>query len=214
MVMNVKTFFSTENPVNQALHELRACLSPIMKEYDKGEIIAPIGSNDESLVGIVESGTAFLLTINSSGQRRIVDYYERGGFFWSGLFPKTDEGLYYLTAKTKCRINYISYEKLTGRCQNNCQKHTALLNSFIKSASKKLCVHIDILSHQTLRGRLMAYFEYLEFVRGTSSFTLPLSFTDLADYIAADRSAMMRELKRLSDEEIISAEKHRITLRK
>lgn len=44
------------------------------------------------------------------------------------------------------------------------------------------------------------------------SFPLPFSLSALAEYISADRSAMMRELKKLREENIIHTENHRVTL--
>ena len=39
-----------------------------------------------------------------------------------------------------------------------------------------------------------------------------MTYSDLADYIAADRSALMREVKNLSSEGVITADGKRITL--
>jgi predicted transcriptional regulator len=47
---------------------------------------------------------------------------------------------------------------------------------------------------------------------GAQSFTLPFSLSTLADYIATDRSAMMRELKRLKEEEIVFSDGRKFTL--
>ena len=44
------------------------------------------------------------------------------------------------------------------------------------------------------------------------SFTLPYSYTDLADYLSIDRSAMMRELKLLIDEGFVKKSGSKITL--
>ena len=46
----------------------------------------------------------------------------------------------------------------------------------------------------------------------SNAFTLPMPFSDLADYLAVDRSAMMRELKKLNDEKIIKTTIRKITL--
>lgn len=48
---------------------------------------------------------------------------------------------------------------------------------------------------------------------GANTFTLPFSLSTLADYIATDRSAMMRELKRLREEGTVSSDGRRFTLR-
>ena len=47
---------------------------------------------------------------------------------------------------------------------------------------------------------------------GSSTFVLPFSLSVLADYIATDRSAMMRELKKLKEEGLVQNEGRRFTL--
>ena len=51
-------------------------------------------------------------------------------------------------------------------------------------------------------------------VKGKSKrvFILPFTYTELADYLSVDRSAMQRELKNLKDEGFISTNGKRITL--
>ena len=45
------------------------------------------------------------------------------------------------------------------------------------------------------------------------TFTLPYNYTDLADFLSVDRSAMMRELKLLRDEGFIEKNGNKITLK-
>jgi CRP-like cAMP-binding protein len=44
------------------------------------------------------------------------------------------------------------------------------------------------------------------------TFMLPFTYTDLADYLSIDRSAMMRELKNLKDDGFIKTNGKKITL--
>ena len=44
------------------------------------------------------------------------------------------------------------------------------------------------------------------------TFYLPLPLSDLADYLSVDRSAMMREIKKMNEENIIISEKRKITV--
>ena len=46
----------------------------------------------------------------------------------------------------------------------------------------------------------------------SSEINLPVSLSDLADYLSVDRSAMMREMKKMKQEEMISAKGSKITL--
>ena len=48
---------------------------------------------------------------------------------------------------------------------------------------------------------------------GAMTFQLPFSLSTLADYIATDRSAMMRELKRLREEDVIASDGRQFTLK-
>ena len=73
-------------------------------------------------------------------------------------------------------------------------------------------MHIDILGQRTLRSKLMTFFEYLITQNKSNSFKVELPFSDLADYLAVDRSAMMREIKRLNADGIIKSDKKKITL--
>ena len=68
------------------------------------------------------------------------------------------------------------------------------------------------MSRRTTREKLTAYFSMLAAKNKSLYFTLPFSQTSLADYICVDRSAMVRELKRMSDEGMIEIERRNVKL--
>lgn len=192
---------------------LNECFSPTVREYTRGEIIT-ICSPDSNTIGIIKSGTAYLVTINSNDQRRIMDYYEQGQMFGKHFLPDTEDKLFYIMAKTKCEVAFIKYSKILHCCEKRCQKHQNLIDSLIMVTARKSFVHVDILGQKTLRSKLLTFFHYLSDSNGLSQFTLPLPYSDLADYLAVDRSALMRELKALNAEKIIVSNKKEITLLK
>lgn len=198
---------------NVELIGLNECFSPVERVYERGEIIT-ICSPENDIIGIIKSGIAYLSTINSEEQRRIIDYYMRGNAFGKHFLPDTEEKLFYVYAKTKCTVDFIKYKKLITCCEKNCSKHVMLINQIMMTTARKSLAHVDILCQRTLRSKLMSFFEYLESEEKSRSFTLPLPFSDLADYLGVDRSAMMREIKKLNEEKIISTDKRRITLLK
>jgi CRP-like cAMP-binding protein len=69
-----------------------------------------------------------------------------------------------------------------------------------------------LLSNKTIRDKLLTYFNNLSIENSSKTFELPLSLTDLSDYLMIERTAMMRELKRLKDEKIIKKVKNKITV--
>lgn len=71
---------------------------------------------------------------------------------------------------------------------------------------------VDILSHRSIRGKLMSYFRIQSTKTGELSFSLPFSLLKLANYLCIDRSAMMREIKKMKEEELIAIEGKRVTL--
>ena len=73
-------------------------------------------------------------------------------------------------------------------------------------------MRIELLSKRTTREKLLSYFNIISSQKLTKSFILPFSLTDLADFLSVDRSAMMRELKLLKDDNFIKKEGNRITL--
>ena len=71
---------------------------------------------------------------------------------------------------------------------------------------------IEILTKKTIRNKLLEYFKMMTKRSGSKHIYLTLSFTELAEYLAVDRSAMSRELKNLKDEGFIEVKNKKITL--
>ena len=70
---------------------------------------------------------------------------------------------------------------------------------------------VDILSHRSIRGKLMSYFRIQSTKTGELSFLPPFLCSSLR-IICIDRSAMMREIKKMKEEELIAIEGKRVTL--
>ena len=52
------------------------------------------------------------------------------------------------------------------------------------------------------------------FRSGSDTFTLPFTLSALADYISTDRSAMMRELKKLRGDGVVLIDGRTVTMQK
>lgn len=186
----------------EEISELYSCFKPAEKSYAKDEVVMRMSDKSDD-VGIITDGTAYLVSINSDGQKSIVNCYRRGDVFGGCFSPNSLLNAYYIVTHTACNITYISYKKLTSRCEKCCEKHVRLLDLFISTSVRRWQIHIDILSQRTIRSRLIYYFTYLASEEGTGKVKLPMSLSDLADYLSVDRSAMMREIKKLNSDGII-----------
>ena len=71
---------------------------------------------------------------------------------------------------------------------------------------------IRILTKKTIRNKLLEFFDIEQELHHSKNIYLSSTFTDLADYLAVDRSAMTRELKSLKDEGFIVIKGKKITL--
>ena len=67
------------------------------------------------------------------------------------------------------------------------------------------------MSQRSIRDKLLLYFYQLTQKEGSDTFELPFSMSALANYLSVDRSAMMRELKKLKEEGLVKTNKRQIT---
>ena len=81
-------------------------------------------------------------------------------------------------------------------------------NQSMKSNNER----IEILTNKTIRDKLLAYFKNNTKNSNNRIVYLPFTLTDLADYLAVNRSAMSRELKTLKDEGFIEIKNKKIKL--
>ena len=77
---------------------------------------------------------------------------------------------------------------------------------------RQLSERVDVLSRRSIREKLLCYFRQQTEKSGEDVFTLPFSLSVLADYIATDRSAMMRELRHLKEQGIVCTDGRQIRL--
>ena len=100
----------------------------------------------------------------------------------------------------------ISYDKIINRCEKNCSYHNQLIDNMLRIIINKLnstYERIQILTKKTIREKLLEYFKFESNKNNSKKFKMNLSFTALSEYLAVDRSALMREIKYLKEDEII-----------
>ena len=78
--------------------------------------------------------------------------------------------------------------------------------------SKRLSQRVEILSNKTIKDKILSYCSLMVNSLHSMTFTLPMSYTSFAEYLCVDRSAMMRELKKLNTQGILSVNKKEITV--
>ena len=193
------------------------CFQAVQRSYRPEEMIYDFSKPNQNAVGIIERGSASLIRIDADGVATVLEELHAGGVFGKDLaFAGSREDSLEVVCRTACDVLFIDYPHILKRCENACYHHSLLVQNMLRLMADKaqsLSERVDVLSRRSIREKLLCYFRQQSEKEGTDTFTLPFSLSTLADYIATDRSAMMRELKRLREEGTVSSDGRRFTLR-
>lgn len=171
--------------------------------------------NNINEVGIVLEGTASLIRIDYNGNRTIVSDLQKNDLF-GGCFSDYMNEEMSVVADSDSEILFVEYDRLLGKVGKPHPSHETIIENMIEILVKKVNAYnrrIEILNKRTIRDKLLEFFHILEKEQASNTIRLPFNYTVLADYLAVDRSAMMRELKNLKEENIIEVKnKKMVTL--
>ena len=166
---------------------------------------------------MVERGQASLIRIDEDGVATVLEDLGAGGVFGKTLaFAGTTGDSLEVVCRRPCDVVFLDYSHIFTSCSHACTRHSTLVRNMLKLVADKaqaLSCRVDVLSRRSIREKLLCYFRQLAQQAGGATFTLPFSLSTLADYIATDRSAMMRELKRLREEGSVRSDGRQFTLR-
>ena len=192
------------------------CFQAVQKTFRPDDLIYDFSAPKNDAVGIIERGNATLIRIDEDGVSTVMEELGPGGVFGKTLaFSGSGHDSLEVICRTPCDVVFIDYPHILKRCENACLHHSLLVQNMLRLMSEKaqgLSARVDVLSRRSIREKLLCYFRLMAEKETGDSFTLPFSLSTLADYIATDRSAMMRELKRLKEEEMIVSDGRKFTL--
>ncbi|MBQ2639843.1 MAG: Crp/Fnr family transcriptional regulator [Bacilli bacterium] len=180
--------------------------------YKNNQTIA-YSLGNRNIIGIIEEGSANLVRFDYNGERTIVEELYSGDIFSDMFYSSTNSELLVI-ATSDSQVTFVSYDELVNKAQTSINALT-FLNNLINQITEKLVrrnERIELLTTRTIRNKLLAYFELQTKKVNSKSFDLEYTYTDLADYLAIDRSAMMRELKHLKEDGFINDINRKITL--
>ena len=180
--------------------------------FPKNELILS-NINQGNIIGIVIKGMMQIIKTDYNGTRTIIEELEENDIFGTIISPLSNE--YDILTKEESTVYIIDYDEIKKLDLEN----KSYYNQFIKNLLEIIILkieernnRIEILTKKTIRNKLLEYFNIESKKNGLRVINLPFNFTDLADYLAIDRSAMSRELKYLKEEGFIEIKNHKITL--
>lgn len=193
------------------LEKMSKCVNAKKKTFMNGETILSFG-NKRKIIGIILSGNADLRKIDIKGFETILENLSKGDIF-SEMFIEINDDPTYLVATKETEVLFIDYYHIFNDCKINCLNHKIVVNTIIDMLMHKtvqLNNKISILSSRTTREKILSYLQTE--AKGNRKVTINYSLQELADYLCVDRSAMMREIKKLIDEKKIKKEGRTFTI--
>lgn len=203
--------FNVENFINDFEN---SCHKVQKKTFAKNEVITTYIQKRNQFCILVD-GNADLVRYDLNGNRTIVEHLSKNDIFGEVFYQVTINNELLVEAREKCKVLIYTYNDIHTKCRNNCKFHQKLseyLPELILSKVTDLNMRVELLTKRSTRDKLLGYFSLLSTRTLSKTFSLPFSLTDLADYLSVDRSAMMREMKLLKDDNLIEKNGNKITL--
>lgn len=201
--------------VSEFIKDLDINCSKVQKKFfKKAEVITSYIAKRNQLC-ILLNGEADLVRYDFNGNRTIVEHLSTNDIFGEIFYTVTTNNELFVEAKSDCTVLFFIYDDIKEKCKNNCAFHRKLLLNLPELFLNEIIdlnMRIELLSKRSIREKLLGYFNLVSSKNMNKSFAIPLSLTDLADYLGVDRSAMMREIKSLKDDNFIDKSGNRITL--
>ena len=180
----------------------------------KGEIISNFIAN-RTQFGVIIDGCADLIRYDIDGNRTIVERLYKGDMFGEIFHLSHNVNELFVEAKTNVTILQLDYSNIINKCNKACSFHEELKEIVFYAFTSKIVnqnTRVEILTQRTMRDKILAYFDVISLGGIKKKFTLPFSYTDLADYLNVDRSAMTREIANLIEDGFIFKDNKTITL--
>ncbi len=211
-------FFQKNLFKNISLEEYRhliSCMGGRTKTFHSDETICCYDSDSQE-IGIMGRGRASVVRFEYNGARTILERLGPQSIFGSMLsYGSSDQTGVNVICDTECEVLFLKYDRISASCSNACPFHHQLtrnLLDLLSGRAQDLSRRVEVLSQRTIRDKLMCFFSQQAVHFGSSTFQLPFTMVDLADYLSIDRSAMTRELKKMKNEKLVEIDRKSVRL--
>ena len=200
---------------NAEVDAMIQCFRMRRGEFAPGQTICVYGESGGE-VGVLLRGEAELVRFDYAGTRTILERLETGGVFGEALaFTPTLGDCVEVVSDRNSEVLFMEYEHIMKRCERACTHHSKLVQNMFRLVAehaRRLSRRVEGLSRRRIRDKLQCYFRIRSLDAGGDTFSLPFTLSALADYISTDRSAMMRELKKMKEEGLLRVDGRQVTL--
>ena len=184
--------FSGISPADCTL--LFECLGIRIRRFKKDDHIV-LHNELEGNAGIVIEGSVNIYKEDIWGNRALISYLKEGGLFGENLpLEKTDKDTETLSLSFVCTspslVLFLPVKRI-----------------LVAQRNRNLMDKIEIISKGSVRDKILCYLSMEAQHQRSSSIEIPLTRSELAEYLCVNRSALSRELSALRDEGLIDFKK-------
>lgn len=166
-----------------------------------------------NMIGVVLSGYMQIIRTDYNGNRTIIEELTENDVFGTTISSLTTECE--IITKEETKIVIIDFNNILNDVENNLSYYKQFIKNLLEIYTDKINKkneRIEILTKKTIRDKLLEYFKIVSKRNNSKKIYLTMTYIELADYLAVDRSAMTRELKNLAEEGFIERADKKITL--
>ncbi len=201
-----------KNISQNEIKEMLICFKAKELKFSQGDEICSF-NNKNGLLGIVLQGKAYVKKLDPNGNYFILENLTNFDIFSDKIsYTATDVNYISVFAATDVIVLLFDFEEVFKRCTKACKYHSTLVENLMQiviEKTKTLSQRIELLSNKTIKDKFLGYCN-LMLKKSGNPFTLPMSYTSLAEYLCVDRSALMREIKNLTNQGYIETNKKTI----
>lgn len=180
-----------------------------IQQLRQGENIISLGSRVTS-IGVLLSGSARVVKDDFWGNSTILAHLESGDIFGEAFACSGCAATVDVYAESDADVLWLPYAELVQADESGAVNRRLVYMFARKNVF--LTDRIEHLSQRSLREKILSYLKQQALEAGSSSFTISLDRAGMADYLAADRSALSAMLGRLKKEGVIDFYKNNFTL--
>ena len=195
---------------------IEKCFHIHIMHYNKGETVCHY-SGGADRIGLVLNGRAAIFRTDYNGYESLLENLPEGSAFSESMsYSSTSGDSIMVRSMVKTDIAYLDYDKLMlcpTDCKTPCAESGILRQNIISmliNRSKLLGERVLVLCCHSIREKLLCFFRLYLKGNELGKLELPFTWMELASYINADRSAMMREIKLMKREGIIETNKYTV----
>lgn len=197
------------------IETMLSCLNARVLSFKKGEYVLRQGEMISDILILVE-GSLHVQREDYWGNLSILSHVDVGEMFGEAyVAPESGSLMNDVVAVEDSTVMLFDVKRIVTTCPSACRFHSLVVQNMffaISEKNRRLVGKLGHMSRRTTREKLISYLSEESQKQRSSSFTIPFTRQQLADYLSVDRSAMSSELCRMRDDGLIEFERSRFKL--